>query len=73
MTEVAKLKKKKKKKQSTCAAVEGSIVPVGGISLLRFTKNFNEIKPLNKDQAIGVAIVKRVLKVPCMLALMPQH
>lgn len=41
---------------ATRAAVEEGIVPGGGIALLRCTKSLNEIKPLNKDQAIGKKI-----------------
>lgn len=38
---------------ATRAAVEEGIVPGGGIALLRCTKCLNDIKPVNKDQAIG--------------------
>lgn len=38
---------------ATRAAVEEGIVPGGGIALLRCTKCLSELKPLNKDQAIG--------------------
>lgn len=38
---------------ATRAAVEEGIVPGGGIALLRCTKCLDDIKPDNKDQAIG--------------------
>lgn len=51
---------------ATRAAVEEGIVPGGGTALLRCTKSLDELKPANNDQAIGIDIVKRALKVPCM-------
>lgn len=51
---------------ATRAAVEEGIVPGGGTALLRCSESLNSIKPANSDQAIGIEIVKRALRVPCM-------
>lgn len=51
---------------ATRAAVEEGIVPGGGTALLRCASSLDSIKPANNDQSIGIEIVKRALKVPCM-------
>ncbi len=48
---------------ATKAAVEEGIVPGGGIALLRAIPALNSLK-VNKDQKIGVAIIKRALEYP---------
>jgi chaperonin GroEL len=48
---------------ATRAAVEGGIVPGGGVALLRCVKTLNEIKA-EGDEQIGVNIVKRALEEP---------
>uniref|UniRef100_A0A1B6GWG5 Heat shock protein 60 n=1 Tax=Cuerna arida TaxID=1464854 RepID=A0A1B6GWG5_9HEMI len=51
---------------ATKAAVEKGIVPGGGTALLRCVKVLEALKPGNKDQEIGINIVKKSLKMPCM-------
>lgn len=51
---------------ATRAAVEEGIVPGGGTALLRCSASLDSIKPGNNDQAIGIEIVRRALRVPCM-------
>ncbi len=48
---------------ATKAAVEEGIVPGGGIALLRAIPALSSLK-VNKDQKIGVAIIKRALEYP---------
>ena len=50
---------------ATRAAVEEGIVPGGGTALLRCMPALNNLKGLNKDQAIGIDIVKKALRMPC--------
>ncbi|KAF9796694.1 hypothetical protein SFRURICE_008104 [Spodoptera frugiperda] len=51
---------------ATRAAIEEGIVPGGGAALLRCIPALNKIKPANSDQAIGVSIVKKALRTPCI-------
>lgn len=51
---------------ATRAAVEEGIVPGGGTALLRCSSSLDGIKPVNNDQAIGIEIVRKALRVPCM-------
>nr|QWV59568.1 heat shock protein 60 [Lasioderma serricorne] len=51
---------------ATRAAVEEGIVPGGGTALLRCASSLDAVKPVNNDQAIGIEIVRRALRVPCM-------
>lgn len=48
---------------ATKAAVEEGIVPGGGVALLRCTKALDALKATG-DEAVGVAIVRRVLEEP---------
>jgi chaperonin GroEL len=48
---------------ATKAAVEEGIVPGGGVALLRCTKALDALKSTG-DEAVGVAIVRRVLEEP---------
>lgn len=50
---------------ATRAAVEGGIVPGGGVALLRCLDKLETLKLDSKDEMIGVEIVKRALKAPC--------
>lgn len=51
---------------ATRAAVEEGIVPGGGSALLRCIPALDDLKPANNDQAIGVTIVKKALRTPCI-------
>lgn len=51
---------------ATRAAVEEGIVPGGGTALLRCIPSLNSLKAHNKDQEIGIEIVRKALRVPCM-------
>ncbi|KAI5634888.1 TCP-1/cpn60 chaperonin family domain-containing protein [Phthorimaea operculella] len=51
---------------ATRAAVEEGIVPGGGSALLRCIPTLAELKTNNSDQATGVEIVKKALRMPCM-------
>ena len=49
---------------STRAAVEEGIVPGGGVTLLYATRSLKNTTPENKDQQVGVDIVRRSLEQP---------
>lgn len=51
---------------ATRAAIEEGIVPGGGAALLRCIPALNDLKPANRDQEIGVSIVKKALRTPCI-------
>lgn len=51
---------------ATRAAVEEGIVPGGGSALLRCIPTLDNLKTANSDQATGVEIVKKALRMPCM-------
>lgn len=51
---------------ATRAAVEEGIVPGGGIALLRCIPGLDRLQLINNDQKIGVEIVRKALRVPCM-------
>ncbi|CAH0594209.1 unnamed protein product [Chrysodeixis includens] len=51
---------------ATRAAVEEGIVPGGGSALLRCIPALDDLKPSNNDQAIGITIVKKALRTPCI-------
>lgn len=51
---------------ATRAAVEEGIVPGGGAALLRCIPVLDKIKAANKDQATGIAIIKKALRTPCL-------
>ncbi|KAL4703669.1 hypothetical protein ACJJTC_016213 [Scirpophaga incertulas] len=51
---------------ATRAAVEEGIVPGGGSALLRCIPTLEELNTSNTDQATGVEIVKKALRMPCM-------
>ncbi|XP_075982726.1 63 kDa chaperonin, mitochondrial-like [Anticarsia gemmatalis] len=51
---------------ATRAAIEEGIVPGGGAALLRCIPSLDKLKPANKDQAIGISIVKKALRTPCI-------
>lgn len=50
---------------ATRAAIAEGVVPGGGTALLRCIKSLESLKSTNADQAIGIAIVKKALRVPC--------
>ena len=49
---------------ATRAAVEEGIVAGGGTALLYATRALDKIKPINRDQEVGVEIVRRALQAP---------
>lgn len=51
---------------ATRAAVEEGIVPGGGAALLRCIPALDKLKTPNADQAIGVSIIKKALRTPCI-------
>ncbi|XP_046582973.1 heat shock protein 60A-like [Haliotis rubra] len=51
---------------ATHAAVEEGIVAGGGTALLRYMPVLDEIKPDNNDQKIGIEIVRKALRMPCL-------
>ncbi|EDW76384.1 uncharacterized protein Dwil_GK14688 [Drosophila willistoni] len=51
---------------ATRAAIEEGIVPGGGTALLRCITKLEEIKGANEDQNLGVEIIRRALRMPCM-------
>ncbi|KAH8255415.1 hypothetical protein KR038_002885 [Drosophila bunnanda] len=51
---------------ATRAAVEEGIVPGGGTALLRCIQKLNDIRGTNEDQNMGIEIIKRALRMPCL-------
>ena len=51
---------------ATRAAVEEGIVPGGGTALLRCIAKLEGLKGQNEDQNMGIEIVRRALRMPCM-------
>ncbi|XP_072929925.1 63 kDa chaperonin, mitochondrial-like [Epargyreus clarus] len=51
---------------ATRAAVAEGIVPGGGAALLRCIPVLEKIQPANSDQAIGIDIIKKALRTPCL-------
>ena len=49
---------------ATRAAVEEGIVPGGGVALVKAIANLDKLKPANRDQEVGVEIVRRALQAP---------
>jgi len=49
---------------ATRAAVEEGIVPGGGVALVKSIPALNGLKPANRDQEVGVEIVRRALQAP---------
>ena len=49
---------------ATRAAVEEGIVPGGGVALVRSTSRLDGLKPSNRDQEVGIEIVRRALLAP---------
>ncbi|WP_376096022.1 chaperonin GroEL [Roseomonas sp. CCTCC AB2023176] len=49
---------------ATRAAVEEGIVPGGGIALLRASQNLGQLKGMNRDEEVGIEIVRRAIQVP---------
>lgn len=50
---------------ATRAAIEEGIVPGGGTALLRCIAHLDSVKTANKDQELGVEIIKKSLTRPC--------
>ncbi|XP_023940368.1 63 kDa chaperonin, mitochondrial-like [Bicyclus anynana] len=51
---------------ATRAAVSEGIVPGGGAALIRCIPLLEWLKPANSDQAVGIEIVKKALRTPCL-------
>ncbi|XP_068151448.1 60 kDa heat shock protein homolog 2, mitochondrial [Drosophila tropicalis] len=51
---------------ATRAAIEEGIVPGGGTALLRCITKLEDIKGANEDQNLGVEIIRRALRMPCL-------
>ena len=49
---------------ATRAAVEEGIVPGGGVALVKSIASLDALKPANRDQEVGVEIVRRALQAP---------
>ena len=49
---------------ATRAAVEEGIVPGGGVALVKSIASLDCLKPANRDQEVGVEIVRRALQAP---------
>merc|ERR1711991_1183357 len=49
---------------ATRAAVEEGIVPGGGVALVKAIGSLDGVKPANRDQEVGVEIVRRALQAP---------
>ena len=49
---------------ATRAAVEEGIVPGGGVALVRSSAALEKLKPENRDQEVGIEIVRRALQAP---------
>jgi chaperonin GroEL len=49
---------------ATRAAVEEGIVPGGGVALLRAQKALDNVKDLDGDEKVGIAIVRRAIEEP---------
>jgi chaperonin GroEL len=49
---------------ATRAAVEEGIVPGGGVALLRASVNLASLKGLNRDEEVGIEIVRRAIQTP---------
>jgi chaperonin GroEL len=49
---------------ATRAAVEEGIVPGGGVALVKSISVLDKLKPANRDQEVGVEIVRRALQAP---------
>ena len=49
---------------ATRAAVEEGIVPGGGVALVKSISELDKLKPANRDQEVGIEIVRRALQAP---------
>ena len=49
---------------ATRAAVQEGIVPGGGVALVRASVVLDSLKPANRDQEVGINIVRRALQAP---------
>ena len=49
---------------ATRAAVEEGVVPGGGVALVRCISALNDLKGVNEDETVGIAIVKRAIEEP---------
>lgn len=69
MTEVEVKEKKDRVDDAlsaTRAAVEDGIVAGGGVALVRALKSLEKLTGSNTDQNVGIDIIRRAIKAPCM-------
>jgi len=50
---------------ATRAAIEGGMVPGGGVALLRCLPSLKNVEVSNKDEKIGVDVISRAIRKPC--------
>ncbi|MFN6954147.1 MAG: chaperonin GroEL [Acetobacteraceae bacterium] len=50
---------------ATRAAVQEGIVPGGGVALLRLSETLASLKGANRDEEVGIEIVRRAIQAPC--------
>ena len=50
---------------ATRAAVEEGIVPGGGTALLRLSETLSTLQGANRDEDVGIEIVRRAIQAPC--------
>jgi chaperonin GroEL len=51
-------------KEATKAAIDGGIIPGGGVVLLRAEAALKKLKPANDDEKAGVELVRSILEEP---------
>lgn len=51
-------------KEATKAAIEGGIIPGGGIVLLNAARKLNDLTPESDDELMGIRLVQKVLEMP---------
>ena len=69
MTEVEVKEKKDRVDDAlaaTRAAVAEGIVAGGGVALVRAVESLKDLKGANPDQTVGIDIIRRAIKTPCM-------
>lgn len=68
LSEVEVGEKKDRVTDALCAtrcAVEGGIVPGGGSALLRCAPVLADLEMANKDQQVGVDVIRKAIRLPC--------
>jgi len=68
LSEVEVGEKKDRVTDALCAtrcAVDGGIVPGGGSALLKCVPVLDDLKVKNKDQQVGVDVIRKAIRLPC--------